>query len=177
MSVEFSLLHSRESTKRNICALTPAALESLSCNTAREKFLVCLWLLFSPLQISHGSFLTLWAKSKVWRTVVFSCTEKEWRFVWLFGTGNSGFVQLGNITDVARVTLQGGKSSAFRRQFSLIYPKLPKESNLESHRVCQPEKCGIIPTGSFLLLRTSLPAKAYEEYKVYLQTITALMGE
>lgn len=79
--------------------------------------------------------------------------------------------------DVAPATLQGGKSSVLTRQFSLVYPKLPKESNLESHRVCQPEKCGIIPTGSFLLLQTSLPAKAHEEYKVYLQTSTALTRE
>lgn len=70
--------------------------------------------------------------------------------------------------DVAQVTFQGGKSSALTRQFSVVYPKLPKESNLEAHRVCQPEKCGITPTGSFLLLRTSLSAEAHEEQKVYL---------
>lgn len=72
--------------------------------------------------------------------------------------------------DVAGVTPQGGKSSVLTRQFSVVYPKLPNESNLKAHRVCQPEKCGIIPTGSFLLLQTSLPTKANEEYKVYLET-------
>lgn len=80
-----------EKAQRNICVSTPAAFKSLFFNTA-QKFLICLWLLFSPLQVSPCSFLTLWAKSKAWKTVVFSCTEEEWRFVSLFGTGNSGFV-------------------------------------------------------------------------------------